>query len=70
MLGEPFLNSLAMIYLRDRPEIDSGGPDHQIRPCSKAADKVVSTWLVAAARSGTRKAITRGLSPRRFGVMV
>lgn len=46
MLGEPFLNSLAMIYLRDRPEMDSGGPDHQIRLGVNAEDKVGSICLV------------------------
>lgn len=46
VLAASFSNSLAMIYLRDRPELASGGPDHQIRLGVNAEDKVGSICLV------------------------
>lgn len=46
MLAEPFENSLAVIYLRDRPELATGGPDHEVRVGVNAEDGVGSICLV------------------------
>jgi hypothetical protein len=46
MLAESFANSLAVLYLRDRPELEGGGPDHEIRIGVNDDDKVGSICLV------------------------
>ncbi|MDX6236134.1 MAG: hypothetical protein QOG10_949 [Kribbellaceae bacterium] len=46
MLAESFANSLAVLYLRDRPELESGGPDHEVRIGVNGDDKVGGVCLV------------------------
>jgi hypothetical protein len=50
MLAESFANSLAVLYLCDRPELAGGGPDHEVRIGVNGEDKVGSICLVLDGR--------------------